>query len=137
MSEPLGFETVDDVLEHFGVKGMRWGVRKQDFKARQKARIKRGNELNKKKAPITRSVGRSSRGVATTAGTFLLGTMAAAMVTPVGAVAAPTIGAAILISGQTAVGAALAAGTYKTTSQARASLSAKKAKRQIEKARKK
>lgn len=24
----MSFETVDDVLEHFGVRGMRWGVRK-------------------------------------------------------------------------------------------------------------
>lgn len=30
MDRPNGPRTVDDVLAHFGVKGMRWGVRKSD-----------------------------------------------------------------------------------------------------------
>jgi hypothetical protein len=137
MKKDFDWSPDEEALEHFGVKGMRWGVSRQAFRDRQKNRIKRGNELNKKKAPITRSVGRSAGGVATTIGAGALVLTAAAMATPVGMILASPVVAGVMISGQTAVTAALVAGTYKTTSQARASLSAKKAKRQIEKARKK
>ena len=33
----MTFETADDVLEHFGVKGMQWGVRKQQAASAGKA----------------------------------------------------------------------------------------------------
>ena len=37
----MTFETADDVLEHFGVKGMKWGVRR-DRRAARLARVGRG-----------------------------------------------------------------------------------------------
>lgn len=39
----MSFETADDVLEHFGVRGMRWGVRKTKTAIKKTGRLIRKN----------------------------------------------------------------------------------------------
>lgn len=119
-------------LQHFGVKGMRWGVRKDDFRARQASRVKRGDELNEKKLARTKSVARNSAaglaGGAAGLTALVAGQHAAVTVTSVayaGGIAAVTLStpawAPVLAVGGAVAGAvALGAAGYKTVSELRA-----------------
>lgn len=53
----MTFETPDDVLEHFGVKGMRWGVRNQRSSSSGKSGVKKKNASKKKRAAQIAVVG--------------------------------------------------------------------------------
>ena len=48
----MTFETADDVLEHFGVKGMKWGVRKQRTTSSSSGGSKKEGMSAKKKRAI-------------------------------------------------------------------------------------
>lgn len=81
--------SLEEALEHFGTKGMKWGVRKQN----RTSLANIGDRLNKKSAPKTRSLVRNGAG--------FLGGQAAVMGLTVAAIAGA---AAVTMPATVAVG---------------------------------
>jgi hypothetical protein len=139
MKKDFDWSPDEEALEHFGVKGMRWGVSRQAFRDRQSNRIARGEKLNEKKAPKTRSLVRNT--AAGTAGvvagltaiTAGLNASTATILTVGGVTAGaivttPAWAPVAIIGGTAAYAIANGASTYKYVSEVRASYSANKAR---------